>query len=138
MEKNYKLVLRYDGTRYDGWQRQGNTENTIQGKLEAVFSRLADCPTEVAGAGRTDAGVHALAQVAHVHLDTEMSTGAIRSYANHYLPRILRLFRWKRPQIDFTAACGQKKRLIYTASRWEIEKMCLNGNTSMVWEKRWM
>ena len=40
MKKNYKMIIQYDGTRYDGWQRQGNTGNTIQSKLEAVLGRM--------------------------------------------------------------------------------------------------
>ena len=56
---NLKLTIQYDGTRYDGWQRQGNTGNTIQGKLEGVLSRMAGEAVEIHGAGRTDAGVHA-------------------------------------------------------------------------------
>ena len=62
---NYKVVLAYDGTRYDGWQKQGNTDKTIQGRLEAVLSRLAEEPVEVQGSGRTDRGVHACGQVAN-------------------------------------------------------------------------
>lgn len=65
MKQNYKMTLQYEGTRYDGWQKQGNTQNTIQGRLEAVLGRLAGEPVEVHGSGRTDAGVHALAQVAN-------------------------------------------------------------------------
>ena len=38
---NYKMILQYDGTRYNGWQKQGNTDNTIQGKLETLLSRIA-------------------------------------------------------------------------------------------------
>lgn len=65
---NYKLTLAYDGSRYDGWQKQGNTDRTIQGRLETLVSRLAGEPTEVHGAGRTDAGVHAKGQVCSFHL----------------------------------------------------------------------
>ena len=54
---NYKMILQYDGTRYNGWQKQGNTDNTIQGKLETLLSRIAGEPVEIHGAGRTDAGV---------------------------------------------------------------------------------
>ena len=60
---NYRLILQYDGSRYDGWQRQGNTEKTVQGKVEEVLSRLLEEPVEIDGAGRTDAGVHALGQM---------------------------------------------------------------------------
>ena len=50
---NYKMILQYDGTRYNGWQKQGNTDNTIQGKLETLLSRIAGEPVEIHGAGRT-------------------------------------------------------------------------------------
>ena len=81
---NYKLTIQYDGSRYDGWQRQGNTDNTIQGKLEAVFSRLVGVPVEVHGAGRTDAGVHAEGQVANVKLPRPYPD--LAAELNRYLP----------------------------------------------------
>ena len=83
---NYKLTISYDGSRYDGWQKQGNTDNTIQGKLEAVLSRLAGEAVEVHGAGRTDAGVHALGQVANVRLPHYMPAEELIDYVNRYLP----------------------------------------------------
>ena len=83
---NYKLTLQYDGGRYDGWQRQGNTANTIQAKLEDVLSRLAGERVEVHGAGRTDAGVHALGQTASVRLPGERPAAEVMAYANRYLP----------------------------------------------------
>ena len=83
---NFKLTIQYDGSRYDGWQRQGNTGSTIQGKLEAVLSRLAGEPVEVHGAGRTDGGVHALGQVASVRLPEGLSAQKVLAYANQYLP----------------------------------------------------
>ena len=61
---NYRLTLQYDGSRYRGWQRLSGVEPTVQGKLEALLSRLFDEAVEVQGSGRTDAGVHALGQVA--------------------------------------------------------------------------
>lgn len=83
---NFKLTIQYDGSRYDGWQRQGNTDNTIQGKLEGVLSRLAGGPVEVNGAGRTDAGVHALGQVASVRLPDGITAREVLEYVNRYLP----------------------------------------------------
>lgn len=83
---NYKLTLQYDGSRYDGWQRQGNTANTIQAKLEEVLSRLAGGRVEVHGAGRTDAGVHALGQTASVRLPGDRPAAEVMAYANRYLP----------------------------------------------------
>ncbi len=60
---NYRLTLSYEGTRYRGWQKQGNTGNTLQEKLENTLSRLLGEIVEIAGCGRTDAGVHARRQV---------------------------------------------------------------------------
>lgn len=84
--KNYKMVLQYEGTRYKGWQRQESTENTIQGKLESIFTKLEKRPVEIVGSGRTDAGVHAFGQVINVFLMTDMSEKDIMSYVNQYLP----------------------------------------------------
>ena len=83
---NSKLTIQYDGSRYDGWQRQGNTANTIQGRLEAVLSRMAQGPAELHGAGRTDAGVHALGQVASVRLPDGCTPAQVMDYLNRYLP----------------------------------------------------
>lgn len=83
---NYKAVIQYEGTRYRGWQVQGNTEHTIQGKLEALLSRMDGAPVEVHGSGRTDAGVHAAGQVISFRCSQERSPEAVRSYMNQYLP----------------------------------------------------
>lgn len=61
----YKLTLEYDGTRYRGWQTQKNTDRTVAGVMERAARELLEEETRIFGAGRTDAGVHALAQVAH-------------------------------------------------------------------------
>lgn len=86
MAQNYKFTLSYDGTRYSGWQSQGNTDATIQGKLEAVLTKMTGSPVDVIGAGRTDAGVHAREMTANALLTTKMSTSQIRDYLNEYLP----------------------------------------------------
>ena len=82
---NYRFEISYDGTRYYGWERQPG-KDTIQGKLEAVLSRMTDAEAEIIGAGRTDAGVHAKAMIANAHLDTALSPGEILAYMNRYLP----------------------------------------------------
>lgn len=86
--QNYKMILQYDGTRYRGWQKQGNTTQTIQGKLESVLEKMTGESVEVQGSGRTDAGVHALAQVANVKIkqNNAWSSDAILEYLNRYLP----------------------------------------------------
>ena len=86
MEKNYRLSIAYDGTRYYGWEHQPNTDMTIQGKLENVFERMIGAPVKIICAGRTDAGVHAKAMIANVVLDTKLSEKEILDYLNTYLP----------------------------------------------------
>lgn len=86
MEQNYKFTICYDGTRYSGWQSQGNTDATIQGKIETVLSKMANASVELIGAGRTDAGVHAKGMTANAIFDTTLSTSQIRDYLNKYLP----------------------------------------------------
>lgn len=83
---NYRLTLCYDGSRWRGWQKQGNTEATIQGKLETLLSRLLDQPVEVAGSGRTDAGTHAAMQVASFRAKTNLSAEEILAGLRQYLP----------------------------------------------------
>lgn len=84
--KNYVLTLAYDGTRYRGWQKQGNTDNTIQEKLETLLSRLFSEKIEIHGAGRTDAGVHAAAQVANFTAQGKFPCEKLLVETNKYLP----------------------------------------------------
>jgi len=84
--RNFKLRLSYDGSRYKGWQRLGNSDQTIQGKLENVLSQMVQAPVEVIGSGRTDAGAHAKGQIANFHADTDMTAEEICAYLRHYLP----------------------------------------------------
>ncbi len=86
LQKNLRLLICYDGSRYHGWEAKPETQMTIEGKLESVLSRMVDEPVKVIGAGRTDAGVHALGMVANVRLATELSESKVREYVNHYLP----------------------------------------------------
>ena len=83
---NYKLVIAYDGTKYKGWQRLGNTDKTIQGKIETTLSRLLDKEIEIFGSSRTDAGVHARGQVASFHLDEVLECDELLQALNRYLP----------------------------------------------------
>ncbi len=86
MRKNYRAILQYEGTRYQGWQKQTSTDNTIQGKLESLLSKLEKKPVEVHSSGRTDAGVHAYGQVISFVLETEKNNQEIMDYMNEYLP----------------------------------------------------
>ncbi len=87
MPRNFKIKIQYDGTKYQGWQRQISTENTIQGKLESLLSKMCGDTVEMQGAGRTDAGVHALGQIANFHIVTDKTATEIMQYMNQYLPQ---------------------------------------------------
>ena len=129
MKRNYKMTVRYDGTRYYGWERQPGRELTIQGKLETVLSRMLEQEdgqpaqtVNVIGAGRTDAGVHARAMTANVLLETRLSEEQIRAYMNRYLPdsisvdelkicadRFHSRFKAKGKTYGYTCWCGDGK-----------------------------
>ena len=85
--RNFRLELSYDGTRYKGWQKLGDTDNTIQSKVEATLSRLLGQSVELAASGRTDAGVHARQQVCSFRAETEMPCEALLSALRSYLPK---------------------------------------------------
>lgn len=95
---NYRLKIQYDGTRYRGWQRQPGTEMTIQGKMEHVLSEFAGQKILIDGAGRTDAGVHAVEQVANVHVPecVAQEPETVKQYLNMYLPEDIRVLSVER------------------------------------------
>lgn len=84
--KNYKIILAYDGTRYNGWQKQGNTDNTIQEKLERILKEISGQETEVFGSGRTDAGTHATGQVMNFRMDWKGTAEELLNAFNEKLP----------------------------------------------------
>jgi tRNA pseudouridine38-40 synthase len=82
----FKLTIEYAGTRYSGWQKQKNAR-TVQGEVERAISGATGArPFELQGSGRTDAGVHALAQVAHLEIDPGMPLETLRMRINDALP----------------------------------------------------
>jgi tRNA pseudouridine38-40 synthase len=90
--RRIRLTLSYDGTDYHGWQVQPGLP-TIQGVLEDVLSSIEGASVQVAGSGRTDAGVHALAQVAAVSLRNPIPCENLVKAANRLLPRAIRILR---------------------------------------------
>lgn len=89
--RTYKLTIAYDGTRYQGWQRQPGTEMTIQGTLERTISTLKGYPVEVNGSGRTDGGVHAKAQTASICLPGKVEEDVFLKELNQMLPEDIRV-----------------------------------------------
>jgi tRNA pseudouridine38-40 synthase len=88
--RNLKITLAYDGTRFVGWQRQAAGES-VQGHLEGAVARLEGAEVTAHGAGRTDAGVHALAQVASVHVTFHHDPGTVLRALNASLPPDIRV-----------------------------------------------
>ncbi|MGM0140175.1 tRNA pseudouridine(38-40) synthase [Enterococcus sp. DIV0755b] len=84
--KNIKLTIEYDGRRYLGWQRLGNSEKTIQGKIETVLAQMTGEEIEIIGSGRTDAGTHARGQIANFKTKSNLTAEEILSFLNRYLP----------------------------------------------------
>jgi tRNA pseudouridine38-40 synthase len=103
----FKLTLQYDGTDFHGWQIQDD-ERTVQGELTRVLSLLEGRNVVVHGAGRTDAGVHALAQVASVKLQREITPERLRAAINGNLPRDVRVVRAEQAADDFHARFSAK------------------------------
>jgi len=84
---NFRLTLEYDGSEFAGWQVQPGESRTVQGVLEEALARVTGETVRVTGAGRTDAGVHAEAQVANVRVETALGADTLRRALNGVLPR---------------------------------------------------
>ena len=106
----YKLTIEYDGAPFSGWQMQA-AELTVQGALTAAIEALAGEKTLVQGAGRTDAGVHARGQVAHVDLGKDWDTDTVRDALNSHLrPHPVAILSAERVGQDFNARTSAVKR----------------------------
>src|ERR1700712_2171197 len=88
--RSFRLTIAYDGAGLVGWQRQASG-TSVQGLLEAAAGELVGHPVAVAGAGRTDAGVHALGQVASLSLDREIDAATLARALNFKLPSQVRV-----------------------------------------------
>lgn len=84
--RNIKMKLQFDGSRYSGWQRLGDNDNTIQGKLEDLLRKMTSEEINVIGCSRTDKGVHAKALVCNFFTNSTMTIEEIEEYVNRYLP----------------------------------------------------
>src|SRR5881397_4192856 len=111
MSRRLKLIVAYDGSQFAGWQSQSHG-NTIQDHLERAFGRITGTPARVHGAGRTDAGVHALAQCAHVDLSGKPLPPARWVEAlNALLPPAIRVLRCGYVSNDFHARLSAKGKI---------------------------
>jgi tRNA pseudouridine38-40 synthase len=128
--KNIKLVIEYDGTGYAGWQVQKN-QKSIQGELLKAIESVTRRRVPLTGAGRTDAGVHALGQVANFVIDHDLEPARYRDAMNFYLPPDIRVRDSSEAAADFDARrdarwkryrylVGLERSAVYRQQRWEI------------------
>lgn len=128
--RNLRLDICYDGTRYRGWQRLPGKDDTIQGKLESTLSRILEEPIEISGSGRTDAGVHARAQVANFHCESTMPAEEILQHLRRYLPEDIGIYSCRDVSPRFHARLNAKEKT-YQYRIW-------NSSTPCVFERRFV
>lgn len=126
--RNLRLDICYDGTRYRGWQRLPGVDNTIQGKLEQTLSRILGEEIEISGSGRTDAGAHAVGQVANFHCRSTMPAEEILSQMRRYLPEDIGIYSCKEASERFHARLNAKTKT-YRYRIW-------NGDVPCVFQRR--
>jgi len=115
--RNIQLIIEYDGSRYDGWQKAVTSARNgalakggaIQEKIEEVLSKMEETTVELIGAIRTEAGVHAYRQVANFHTESKKKTYEIKQYLNRYLPRDIAVLEALEVNDRFHAAFNAKQ-----------------------------
>ena len=122
--RNLRLDICYDGTKYNGWQRLSNKENTIQGKLERTLSRLLGEDIEVSASGRTDAGTHAMKQVVNFHCESKMPCDQILASLREYLPEDIGVYSCKNVSERFHARLNAKTKT-YRYRLWNSAEPCV-------------
>ncbi len=127
--RRIRITVAYDGTDYHGWQVQPELK-TIQGTLEQVFGGIEGRPVHVAGSGRTDAGVHALAQVAAVDMENPIPLDNLRRAVNRLLPPDIRVTRVEQAAADFNPR--------YDAKRKTYEYRIFRGEICSPFERRYV
>jgi len=106
----YKIHICYDGYDYHGWQRQPR-KKTIQGNLEKALSKITKKDIPILGAGRTDAGVHALAQVASFKANITLDADVLHQAMNSFLPKDIRITSLQKVEKDFHARRNARSKI---------------------------
>ncbi len=122
--RNVRLDLCYEGTRYRGWQRLANTDNTLQAKLETALTRILNEQIEVSASGRTDAGTHAKLQVVNFHCESQMPCDEILSQLRRYLPEDVGIYSCKNVSPRFHARLNAKTKT-YAYRVWNSDCPCV-------------
>ncbi len=108
--KNIKIVIEYDGTDYHGWQCQANLP-TVQETIEDAIKQITKEKVKITGSGRTDAGVHAMGQVANFLTETQMDSETLRKALNSTLPRDISIIKAQEMSDDFHAQFSSRSKV---------------------------
>ena len=108
-ERNIRLDIEYDGTAYAGWQIQ-EKDRTIQGEIVEAIRKVTRLDVNLIGAGRTDAGVHALGQVANFRIEHDLPAERFRDALNYHLPEDIRIIRSEEVTLEFHARFDARER----------------------------
>ena len=128
--RNIKMTVSYDGAKYNGWQKQGNTHNTLQEKFEELLSRILEENIEVNASGRTDAGVNAFGQVINFHTINSIDVDELVKKMNKYLPKDIRVLTGEQVADRFHARLNAAgKHYVYRID---------NGEVASIFERKYM
>lgn len=108
--KNVKIIIEYDGTDYHGWQCQANLP-TVQKTIEDAIQKITREDVKITGSGRTDAGVHAIGQVANFFIETQMDTDTLRKALNSTLPRDISIIKTQKVPDGFHAQFSSRSKV---------------------------
>lgn len=132
---NIILEIQYLGERYAGWQKQKNAPS-IQEEIEEAIFKTTGRSVELIGSGRTDSGVHALAQIANFHIETKLEAPRFKNALNYYLPWDIRIMRSSRCREDFHARfCAKRKTYCYRINTNSVESPMEKGRVYFIGRK---
>lgn len=114
MKYNYRIILQYDGSKFNGWQKQGNTDETIQGILEKTIGSYLSEKIDLKASGRTDRGVHALGQAANFYTSKKIDAKEMKQWLNQTLPMSIRISAAEEVPLSFhSRKSAVKKTYVY-------------------------
>lgn len=122
--RNLRLDICYDGSRYRGWQRLAGVDNTVQGKIEKALSGILGEQVEISGSGRTDAGAHAMGQVASFHCESDLPAEEILIQLRRYLPEDIGIYSCQEVHPRFHARLNAKTKT-YCYRIWNSTEPCV-------------
>jgi tRNA pseudouridine38-40 synthase len=132
MAYNYKMIIGYDGAKYQGWQKNKNAKDTIQSKLESTLSEFLSEEIQIIGSGRTDKGVHAQGQVVNFVTNSRQKPTGLQYHLNKVLPEDIIVKEITKEEIDFNCRFAAKSKT-YRYTIWKA-----NADTLPLFERKYV